>query len=95
MFKYKNSDDIASILFEVKTVETPMENGVLESVQSNQTNGEDFVQKNVRERIHGLSNFYVEIYENVPLNKSLAVEIDNNNNIHFKLFTSGSVIAFK
>ncbi|KAI1711883.1 glycogen debranching enzyme, glucanotransferase domain-containing protein [Ditylenchus destructor] len=89
------ADDIASILFEVKTVESPMENGVLEAVESNQPNGEEHVQKNVHERIHGLSNFTVEIYENVPLNKSLAVDIDQHGSIHFKLFTSGSVIAFK
>ena len=44
--------------------------------------------------IKGLPNFTVECYENVPLEKSDAIQIVQNS-IHFKLFLSGSVIALK
>jgi len=77
------ADDIAEILFEVKTVESDAANGINHAVN----NVAD-------ERISGLPNFSVEIYKNVPLDKSSAVEISGGS-IHFKLFLSGSVISFK
>lgn len=70
------------ILFEVKTVEKEYKEG-FDNIESN------------KNRITGISNKYkVEVYEHVDLNNSMAVDI-NNGSIHFKLFTSGSVIAFK
>ena len=44
--------------------------------------------------LKGNRSFGVEIYENVPFDKSGMVKIENNN-IHFTVFPSGSVIAFK
>jgi hypothetical protein len=47
-------------------------------------------------RITGLSNMAVEVYENVPFEKSDMVSVDRENGaIHFKLFPSGSVVALK
>uniref|UniRef100_A0A915CSE8 Glycogen debranching enzyme n=1 Tax=Ditylenchus dipsaci TaxID=166011 RepID=A0A915CSE8_9BILA len=83
------ADDITGILFEVKTVESQLQNGVMDA---NST--ESGVQESVSDRIEGLKNFSVEVYENVPLDKSMAVDVSEHS-IHFKLFTSGSAIAFK
>lgn len=48
-----------------------------------------------KDRITGISDKYkVEVLEHVDLKNSMAVDI-NQGSIHFKLFTSGSVIAFK
>lgn len=44
--------------------------------------------------ITGLHHFSVEIYENVPLNKSGIVDVKDGM-IHFKSFPSGCVVAFK
>jgi glycogen debranching enzyme len=72
------ADEIAEILFELKTVEEePKENGLEEHY------------------ITGLPNFRVECYQNVPLNKSDAIEIVDGHQIQFKLFVSGSVVALK
>jgi hypothetical protein len=55
------------------------------------------VQKKAQlpDRITGLPNFHVECYENVPLDKSDAIEIEGGQQIRFKLFLSGSVVVLK
>ncbi|KAH7710427.1 glycogen debranching enzyme [Aphelenchoides avenae] len=74
------ADDITDILFEVKTVEDPA---------APTDSG-----KAAADRITGLHNFTVEIHENVEFGKSMAVDVVNGS-ISFKLFPSGSVVAFK
>lgn len=46
------------------------------------------------ERLGGMPQFSVEIYEHVPFDKCDAVTI-HDGKINFKVFTSGSVVAFK
>jgi glycogen debranching enzyme len=85
-------DQISSIIFELKTVETPSTPATNGHIQ-NDINDNNFIT--------GLPNFHVECYENVPLNKSDAIQITHAASdsektlINFKLFLSGSVVALK
>jgi glycogen debranching enzyme len=75
------ADNISEILFEVKTIERPKD-----SLGGSGDPGKEYLTGDTR--------YSVEIYENVPFEKSGAVKIQNNT-ISFNLFPSGSVIAFK
>lgn len=76
------ADNIDAILFELKTVE-------------DEKAGEEEEDERMKsEIITGLPSFFVECYENVPLDGSDAIEI-RDGAVHFKLFPSGSVVALK
>lgn len=75
----RSLDDIVEILFEVKTIEKQGIHG-----NGNVNN----------QRLRGMPQFSVETYEHVPFSKCDAVTI-NDGKIHYKVFTSGSVVAFK
>lgn len=72
-------DDITEILFELKTVE----------VAEEPVKAEDDASV-----LSGVQNVHVEVYEHVPVDKSLAVKL-RDRVVMFENFPSGSVVAFK
>ncbi|CAD5217959.1 unnamed protein product [Bursaphelenchus xylophilus] len=73
------ADDITEILFELKTVED---------------GGKTKEAPDAEKVLSGVQNIKVEVYEHVPIDKSLAVQVENGV-IKFRNFPSGSVVAFK